>query len=60
MPQYESGSWLGEIHEILTREHPFVLVDASKPLRPNRRASMGDGLYVNVERLPNFAPREFT
>jgi hypothetical protein len=30
-----------------------VLVDASKPLRLNGRASMCDGLYVNVERLPN-------
>ena len=59
MPQYEGGSWLGEIHEILTREHPFVLVDASKPLRLNGRASMCDGLYVNIERLPDFAPREF-
>ncbi len=59
MPQYEGGSWLGEIHELLTREHPFVLVDASKPLRLNGRASMCDGLYVNLERLPNFAPRDF-
>ena len=59
MPQYQGGSWLGEIHEILTRDHPFVLVDASKPLRLNGRASMCDGLYVNIERLPNFAPRDF-
>ena len=59
MPQYVGGSWFGEIHEILTREHPFVLVDASKPLRLNGRASMSDGLYVNIERLPDFAPRDF-
>jgi FkbM family methyltransferase len=59
MPQYVGGSWFGEIHEILTRQHPFVLVDASKPLRLNGRASMSDGLYVNIQRLPDFAPREF-
>jgi FkbM family methyltransferase len=57
--QYEGGSWFAEVHEILTRQHPFVLVDASKPLRLNGRASMSDGLYVNLERLPNFAPRDF-
>jgi FkbM family methyltransferase len=59
MPQYEGGSWFGEIHEILTREHSFVLVDASKPLRLNGRASMSDGLYVNIARLPDFAQRDF-
>jgi FkbM family methyltransferase len=59
MRQYEGGSWFGETHEILTEQHPFVLVDASKPLRLNGRASMSDGLYVNIARLPDFAPREF-
>ena len=59
MQQYEGGSWFGEIHEILTRQHPFVLVDASKPLRLNGRASMSDGLYVNTARLPHFAARDF-
>lgn len=59
MPQYVGGSWFGEIHQMLTREHPFVLVDASKPLRLNGRASMSDGLYVNTQRLPDFAPRDF-
>lgn len=59
MPQYVGGSWFGEIHEILTQQHSFVLVDASKPLRLNGRASMSDGLYVNIRRLPDFAPREF-
>ncbi len=58
-PQYEGGSWLGEIHETLTREHGLTLVDASKPLRLNGRASMSDGLYVNTQRLPDFAPRDF-
>jgi FkbM family methyltransferase len=59
MPQYEGGSWFGEIHEMMTEENTFVLVDTSKPLRLNGRASMCDGLYVNVQRLPNFAPRDF-
>ena len=59
MPQYEGGSWFGELHEMLTREHSFVLVDASKPLRLNGRASMSDGLYVNIARLPEFAGRDF-
>ena len=59
MPQYIGGSWFGEIHQILTREHPFVLVDASKPLRLNGRASMSDALYVNLQRVPDFAPRDF-
>ncbi|MGZ5023182.1 MAG: FkbM family methyltransferase [Chthoniobacterales bacterium] len=59
MPQYEGGSWFGEIHQLLTHEHHFALVDTSKPLRLNGRASMCDGLYVNIERLPDFAPRDF-
>lgn len=59
MPQYVGGSWFGEIHQILTEQHQFVLVDASKPLRLNGRASMSDGLYVNTARLPDFAPRDF-
>jgi FkbM family methyltransferase len=59
MPQYVGGSWFGELHEWLTCEQSFVLVDASKPLRLNGRASMSDGLYVNIARLPDFAPREF-
>lgn len=59
MPQYVGGSWFGDIHQILTEQHPFVLVDASKPLRLNGRASMSDGLYVNTARLPDFAQRDF-
>lgn len=47
MPQYVGGSWLGEIHELLTREHNFFLADTSKTLCLNGRASMCDGLYVN-------------
>ena len=59
MPQYEGGSWFGELHELLTQHHAFVLVDASKPLRLNGRASMSDGLYVNLARMPDFTPRDF-
>jgi FkbM family methyltransferase len=59
MPQYEGGSWFGEIHELLTRKHGFVLVDATKPLRLNGRASMSDALYVNEKLVPDFAPRDF-
>jgi len=59
MPQYEGGSWFGEIHELLTRNYGFVLVDATKPLRLNGRASMSDGLYVNEELVPDFAKRDF-
>jgi len=59
MPQYEGGSWFGEIHELLTRNFGFVLVDATKPLRLNGRASMSDGLYVNQQLVPDFAKRDF-
>jgi FkbM family methyltransferase len=59
MPQYEGGSWFGEIHELLTRGHGFVLVDATKPLRLNGRASMSDALYVNENLVPDFARRDF-
>ncbi|HKP92437.1 MAG TPA: FkbM family methyltransferase, partial [Chthoniobacterales bacterium] len=59
MPQYEGGSWFGEIHELLTRQFGFVLVDATKPLRLNGRASMSDGLYVNEKLVPDFAARDF-
>ncbi len=59
MPQYEGGSWFGEIHELLTRRHGFVLVDATKPLRLNGRASMSDALYVNEKLVPDFARRDF-
>jgi FkbM family methyltransferase len=59
MPQYEGGSWFGEIHEILTRRFGFVLVDVTKPLRLNGRASMSDALYVNEKLAPDFARRDF-
>ena len=59
MRQYVGGSWLGEIHELLTAKHGFVLVDATKPLCLNGRASMSDGLYVNEALVPDFAKRDF-
>ena len=59
MPQYVGGSWFAEIHELLTRKHGFVLVDATKPLCLNGRASMSDGLYVNERLVPDFAKRDF-
>ena len=59
LPQYEGGSWFGEIHELLTRTHGFVLADVTKPLRLNGRASMSDGLYVNEKLVPDFGPRDF-
>jgi hypothetical protein len=51
MPQYEGGSWFGELHELLTRDHGFFLANASKPLVLNGRASMCDGLYVNPQKV---------
>jgi FkbM family methyltransferase len=59
MPQYQGGSWFGEMHQLLTGQHGFVLVDATKPLCLNGRASMSDGLYVNPTLVPNFARRDF-
>ena len=59
MPQYVGGSWFADIHQLLTGKHSFVLVDATKPLCLNGRASMSDGLYVNEKLVPNFAKRDF-
>ena len=59
MPQYVGGSWFAEIHELLTGTPGFVLVDATKPLCLNGRASMSDGLYVNQTLVPDFAKRDF-
>ncbi|HEY4284379.1 MAG TPA: FkbM family methyltransferase [Chthoniobacterales bacterium] len=47
MPQYEGGSWFGDLHKTLTNEFGFFLANASKPLCLNGRAAMCDGLYVN-------------
>jgi FkbM family methyltransferase len=47
MPQYDGGSWLGDVHQILTRDFGFFLANATAPQVLNGRASMVDGLYVN-------------
>lgn len=52
MPQYEGGSWFGEIHEILTQEHGFFLSNMSMPLKLGTHAVMSDGLYVNSALVP--------
>jgi FkbM family methyltransferase len=59
MPQYEGGSWFGDLHETLTRDLGFFLANASKPLVLNGRASMCDGLYVNSKLVPNFVKPDF-
>ncbi len=59
MPQYEGGSWLGELHETLTRDHGFFLANASKPLCLNGRASMCDGLYVNPAMVGEWVKPDF-
>jgi FkbM family methyltransferase len=59
MPQYDGGSWLGEIHEILTRDFGFFLANASAPQVFNGRASMCDGLYVNPDRVQEWVKPDF-
>jgi hypothetical protein len=59
MPQYEGGSWLGELHEILVNQYGFFLANASRPLCLNGRASMSDGLYVNPEMVPQWVKSDF-
>ncbi|MBV9619105.1 MAG: FkbM family methyltransferase, partial [Verrucomicrobia bacterium] len=39
MPQYDGGSWFGEVHEILTREFGFFLANAGAPMVLNGRAA---------------------
>ena len=59
MPQYDGGSWLGEIHEILTRDFGFFLANATAPLILNGRASMCDGLYVNPNLVQEWVKPDF-
>ena len=59
MPQYDAGSWLGEIHEILTRDFGFFLANATAPLILNGRASMCDGLYVNPNLVQEWVKPDF-
>jgi FkbM family methyltransferase len=59
MPQYAGGSWLGEIHEILTRDFGFFLANATAPQVLNGRASMIDGLYVNPNLVQEWVKPDF-
>ena len=59
MPQYDGGSWLGEIHQILTRDFGFFLANASAPQVLNGRASMCDGLYVNPHLVQEWVKPDF-
>jgi FkbM family methyltransferase len=59
MPHYEGGSWLGDVHETLTRDHGFFLANASRPLCLNGRASMCDGLYVNPKMVREWVKPDF-
>lgn len=59
MPQYEGGSWLGDLHATLTSNSDFYLANASKPLVLNGHASMCDGLYVNRRLVPDFVVPDF-
>jgi len=59
MPQYEGGSWLGDVHEILTRDFGFFLANATGPQVLNGRASMCDGLYVNPNLVQEWTDPRF-
>ena|GEM_PF-596296 len=59
MPQYDGGSWLGDIHETLTRDSGFFLANATAPLVLNGRASMCDGLYVNPNLVQEWIDHRF-
>lgn len=59
MPQYQDGSWLGEIHQILTRDFGFFLANATAPQVLNGRASMCDGLYVNPNLVQEWVKPDF-
>ena len=59
MPQYDGGSWFGDVHEILTRDLGFFLANASAPQVLNGRASMCDGLYVNPNLVQEWVKPDF-
>ena len=59
MPQYDGGSWFGDVHEILTRDFGFFLANASAAQVLNGRASMCDGLYVNPNLVQEWAKPDF-
>jgi FkbM family methyltransferase len=59
MPQYDGGSWFGDVHQILTRDFGFFLANASAPQVLNGRASMCDGLYVNLNLVREWVKPDF-
>ena len=59
MSQYDGGSWLGEVHEILTRDFGLFLANATAPQILNGRASMVDGLYVNPNLVQEWVKPDF-
>jgi FkbM family methyltransferase len=59
MPQYDGGSWLGEVHQILSRDLGFFLANATAPQVLNGRASMVDGLYVNPNLVQEWVEPDF-
>ena len=59
MPQYDGGSWFGDVHEILTRDFGFFLANTSRPQVLNGRASMCDGLYVNPNLVGEWVKPDF-
>jgi len=59
MPQYDGGSWLGEVHQILTGDFGFFLANATAPQVLNGRASMIDGLYVNPNLVHEWVKPDF-
>jgi FkbM family methyltransferase len=59
MSQYDGGSWLGEVHEILTRDFRFFLANTTAPQVLNGRASMIDGLYVNANLVQHWVKPDF-
>jgi len=59
MPQYDGGSWLGVMDEIVTRDFGFFLANATAPQVLNGRASMVDGLYVNPNLVQEWVKPDF-
>jgi FkbM family methyltransferase len=59
VPQYDGGSWFGDVHEILTCDFVFFLANTSQPQVLNGRASMCDGLYVNSKLVREWVEPDF-
>jgi FkbM family methyltransferase len=59
MPQYDGGSWFGDVHEILTCDFGFFLANTAAALVLNGRAAMCDGLYVNPNLVQEWAKPDF-